>query len=48
VGKLEGKRSFGRHRRRRKDNITMDIQEVGYGAWTGSIWLRIGAGGGHL
>jgi hypothetical protein len=26
----------------------MDLQEVGWGAWTGSIWLRIGTGGGHL
>jgi hypothetical protein len=26
----------------------MDLQEVVLGAWTGSIWLRIGIGGGHL
>ena len=26
----------------------MDLQEVGCGVWTGSIWLRIGTGGGHL
>jgi hypothetical protein len=24
----------------------MDLQEVGWGAWTGLIWLRIGTGGG--
>ena len=30
------------------DNIKMDIQEVGCGVWTGSSWLRIGTGGGHL
>jgi len=24
----------------------MDLQDVGCGAWTRSIWLRIGAGGG--
>jgi hypothetical protein len=24
----------------------MDVQEVGWGAWTGLIWLRIGTGGG--
>jgi len=29
VGKPEGKRLFGRTRRRWKDNITMDLQEVG-------------------
>ena len=29
VGKPEGKRPLGRPRRRRKDNIKMDLQEVG-------------------
>jgi len=29
----------------REDNIKMDLQEVGYGVWTGSSWLRIGTGG---
>ena len=29
VGKLEGKRPLGRPRRRWKDNIGMDLQEVG-------------------
>jgi hypothetical protein len=24
----------------------MDLQEVGWGAWTGLIWLRIRVGGG--
>jgi hypothetical protein len=32
----------------RLDNIKMDLQEVGWGAWTGFIWLGIGKGGGHL
>jgi hypothetical protein len=31
-----------------EDNIKMDLQEVGWGAWTGLIWLRIGTGGGLL
>jgi len=31
-----------------KDNIKIDLQEVGLGAWAGLIWLRIGTGGGHL
>jgi hypothetical protein len=26
----------------------MDLQEVGWGTWTGLIWLRIGTGGGLL
>jgi len=28
--------------------VKMDLQEVGCGVWTGSNWLRIGTGGGHL
>ena len=31
VGKPEGKRPFGRPRRRWEDNIKMDIQEAGGG-----------------
>ena len=48
VGKPEGERPLGRPRRRRKDNIKIGLQEVGWRAWTGLIWFRIGAGGGHL
>jgi hypothetical protein len=48
VGKPEGMRPLGRPRRRWEDNIKIDLREVGWGAWTGSIWLRIGAGGGIL
>jgi hypothetical protein len=48
VGKPEGKRPLGRPRRRWEDNIKMNLQEVGVGVWTGSIWSRIGAGGRHL
>ena len=33
VGKPEGKRSLGRPRRRWKDNIKTDLQEVGGGCW---------------
>ena len=33
VGKHEGKRPLGKHRRRREDSIKMDLQEVG--VWTG-------------
>ena len=37
VGKPEGKRPLGRHRRRWLDNIRMDLQEVecGYMDWIG-------------
>jgi len=36
VGKPEGKRQLGKPRRRREDNIKMDVQEVGCGCfdWT--------------
>jgi hypothetical protein len=44
VGKPEGRRPLGRLRRRWEDNIKMDLREVGWGAWTGLIWLRIGTG----
>jgi len=49
VGKPEGRRQLGRPKRRWEDNIKMDLHEVGWGGvWTGSNWLRIGTGGGHL
>jgi len=48
VGKPEEKRYLGRPRRRWEDNIKKGLQEVGCGVWTGTIWLRIGTGGGHL
>ena len=48
VGKSEGKRPLWRPRRRWEDNIKMDLQEVECGGKTGSSWLWIGAGGGHL
>jgi len=46
MGKPEGKRPLGRPRHRWEYNIMMDLQDVG--VWTGSSWLRIGTGGGHL
>jgi hypothetical protein len=48
VGKPEGKRSPERPRCRWKDNIKMDLQDAGWGAWTRFVWLRIGTGGGLL
>ena len=38
VGKPEGKRSLGRPRRRWKDNIKMDLQEVGC---EGMDWIEL-------
>ena len=43
VGKPGGQRPLGRCRCRWEDNIIMDAR-----AWNGSMWLRIGTGGGHL
>jgi hypothetical protein len=48
VGRPEVRRPLERPRRRWEDSIKMDLQEVGWGAWTGLIWLRIGTGGGLL
>ena len=42
VGKPEGKRQLGRSRRKCKDNIKMDLQEMG---WEGGYGLdRAGSG----
>jgi len=38
VGKHEGKRPLGRPRRRWKDNIKMDVQEVGGGC---GDWMEL-------
>jgi hypothetical protein len=42
VGKPKGKRPHGRPKRRREDNIRMDIQEVGCGGmdWIGLVQDR--------
>jgi hypothetical protein len=39
VGKPEGKRPLGRHRRRWEDNIRMDLREIGWGDmdWIGLV-----------
>jgi hypothetical protein len=38
VGKPEGKRPLGRHRRRWEDNNKMDLQEVGF---RGMDWIGL-------
>jgi len=48
VGKPEGNRPLGRPRNGWEDDIKMDLQEVGWGAWTLLIWLRLGTGSMHL
>jgi hypothetical protein len=42
VGMSDGRRPLRKPRRRRVDNIRMDLGEVGWGVWTGLVWLRIG------
>jgi len=50
VGKPEGKRPLRTSKHAWKDNIKMDLQEVGWGGegmdWV--VWLRIASGGRHL
>jgi len=48
VGISEEIRQLGRPRFRWEYNIKMNLQEVVWESWTGSSWLRIGTGGGHL
>ena len=48
VGRPEGKRTLERPRYSWKDNIKMDLQNVGWEAWTRVLWLRIGSGGWRL
>jgi hypothetical protein len=45
VGKPEGRRQFGKPRRRWEDNIKIDLREMGWRTWAGSIWLRIQTSG---
>ena len=47
-GKSEGTRPLGRPTRRWKDNIKMDLREVGGVVGTGWSWLRIEMDGGHF
>jgi hypothetical protein len=48
VGKPEGKRPFGRTRRRWEDNIEMYVKKQDTRRRTGFIWLRVRTSGGLL
>ena len=48
VGKPEGKRPLGRPRRRWRIVLRCIFRKWDVGLWTGSGWLRIWTGGGHL
>jgi hypothetical protein len=45
VGRPKGRKPLRIPRHRGEDGIKIDLQEVGGVAWTGLMWLRIGAGG---
>jgi hypothetical protein len=48
VGKPDGQKPLVRPGSRWEDNIQMDLQELGWEAWTGLIWLRTQTDGGLL
>jgi hypothetical protein len=48
VGKPEGKTQLGRSKRRWGIILRSIFRMWVVGLWTGSIWLRIETGGGHL
>jgi len=48
VGNPEGKRPLGRPRRGGRIILRWIFRKWDLGVWTGSSWLRIGTGGGHL
>jgi len=48
VGESEGKRPRGRPRLSGRIIIRWIFWKWDVGVWTGSSWLRIGKGGGHL
>lgn len=45
VGRPEGKRPFGRPRHRWENIIKINLQELGWRAWTRLIWLNKRTGG---
>jgi hypothetical protein len=48
VQRPERKRTTGKPRRRREENMNMYLKEVDVKAWNGLIWLMIGTGFGRL
>jgi len=48
VGKPKGRRPLIKPRHRRGDYIKWIFSKWNMGVWTGSSWLRLGTGGGHL
>jgi len=48
VGRPEDRRSCGKPRHRWEDDIKMDLEEVGWEAWTRLLQPRKGTGTEHL
>jgi hypothetical protein len=48
VGRPDGKRSLGKHRLRWKDNIKLDLHEVGWGGMDWIGWFSTGTDDGLL
>jgi len=48
VGKPEGERLLGRHRRSWEHNIRMHLRDVGWEVADWIMWLRTGTSGGIL
>jgi len=48
VGKAEGKNHLGDPSVDRRIILRLIFRKSDVGLWTGSSWLRIGTGGGHL
>jgi hypothetical protein len=46
VGKPAGRRPLERPRHRWEDGIKMDLEDIGWGVWSGFTWLRTGTVGG--
>jgi hypothetical protein len=45
VGKPEGKKKLRRPRCRWENNIKINLEDIGQGAWTGLMWLKTGKTG---
>jgi hypothetical protein len=48
VGTPQRKRTLGRPRLRWENDIKENLKGIGWGVWTGLIWLRTETGGGLL
>jgi hypothetical protein len=48
VWKSARRRPLERPRDRWENNIKMGLREIGWGAQTGAVWVRMGTGGGLL